>query len=398
MKLENLVFDFDKFASEMANLKEKKHFDYLVTIVGEDFGDEEGLGCIYILENTDTHERTSVKMLAKQVGEEDFVIPTVSNIWKVADLLEREVFDFYGIKFLGHPDMRRLYLRNDFKGYPFRHQGKIDNDLFISNFRYIKGAFSQHKDTTHTLLVYKDMWLDKKYVDILKNYIIKCQYTPKHYQYSDLGYITLQWVVESITSRGLDKYVEEEFYKPMKAYRTMFTPIRKYSENEIIPTVTDDCLRGAKEICGYTQDEVAAFMGGVAGEAGLFSSASDLFRIYQMLLNGGELEGKRYFKASTVKLFTTMRSSISHRGLGFDRPNLKRPNEGPCIAQAPAQCYGHSGFTGPNVWVDPVNKLVYIFLCNRVSPCPWNNVLNEIGVWGNIQKAIYDSLDRNANL
>ena len=69
MKLENLVFDFDKFASEMANLKEKKHFDYLVTIVGEDFGGEEGLGCIYILENTDTHERTSVKMLAKQVGE-----------------------------------------------------------------------------------------------------------------------------------------------------------------------------------------------------------------------------------------------------------------------------------------------------------------------------------------
>src|SRR5574344_2056043 len=126
MKLENLVFDFDKFASEMANLKEKKHFDYLVTIVGEDFGDEEGLGCIYILENTDTHERTSVKMLAKQVGEEDFVIPTVSTIWKVADLLEREVFDFYGIKFLGHPDMRRLYLRNDFKGYPFRKNYDLD--------------------------------------------------------------------------------------------------------------------------------------------------------------------------------------------------------------------------------------------------------------------------------
>ena len=133
MKLENLVFDFDKFASEMANLKEKKHFDYLVTIVGEDFGDEEGLGCIYILENTDTHERTSVKMLAKQVGEEDFVIPTVSNIWKVADLLEREVFDFYGIKFLGHPDMRRLYLRNDFKGYPFRKDWQFDDSYSLED-------------------------------------------------------------------------------------------------------------------------------------------------------------------------------------------------------------------------------------------------------------------------
>ncbi|MBR3446095.1 MAG: NADH-quinone oxidoreductase subunit C, partial [Prevotella sp.] len=89
MKLEHLVFDFDKFASEMADLKDKKHFDYLVTIVGEDFGAEEGLGCVYILENTETHERCSVKMLAKVVDGES-VIPSVINIWKVADLLERE--------------------------------------------------------------------------------------------------------------------------------------------------------------------------------------------------------------------------------------------------------------------------------------------------------------------
>ena len=65
MKLDFLSFEYDKFVSEMQNLKEKKHFDYLVTIVGEDFGPEEGLGCIYILENTETHERCSVKMLAR---------------------------------------------------------------------------------------------------------------------------------------------------------------------------------------------------------------------------------------------------------------------------------------------------------------------------------------------
>lgn len=122
MKLENIIFDFDKFASEMADLKEKKHFDYLVTIVGEDFG-EEGLGCIYILENTDTNERISVKMIAKQVGD-DYVIPTTYYIWKAANLLEREVYDFLGIKFLGHPDMRRLYLRSDFQGYPLRKDFK----------------------------------------------------------------------------------------------------------------------------------------------------------------------------------------------------------------------------------------------------------------------------------
>ncbi|MDD7529709.1 MAG: NADH-quinone oxidoreductase subunit C [Prevotellaceae bacterium] len=118
MKLNHQILTFENFPQEMKTLREKKHFDYLVTIIGEDFG-EEGLGCIYILENTDTHERISIKMIAKQIGEE-YVIPTTVPCWKAADLLEREVFDFLGIKFLGHPDMRRLYLRSDFKGYPLR--------------------------------------------------------------------------------------------------------------------------------------------------------------------------------------------------------------------------------------------------------------------------------------
>ena len=123
MKLEHKVFDFSSFAKEMADLKEKKHFDYLVTIVGEDFG-EEGLGCVYILENTDSNERISVKTIANKVDAEEWVVPSVSHLWKSANLLEREVFDFLGIKFLGHPDMRRLYLRSDFCGYPLRKDYK----------------------------------------------------------------------------------------------------------------------------------------------------------------------------------------------------------------------------------------------------------------------------------
>lgn len=118
MKLNNIELTFDNFSTEMERLKNEKHFDYLVTIVGEDFG-EEGLGCIYILENTQTHERTSTRCIAKQVGE-DYVLPTTIHLWHAADLLEREVFDFLGIKFLGHPDMRRLFLRTDFQGYPLR--------------------------------------------------------------------------------------------------------------------------------------------------------------------------------------------------------------------------------------------------------------------------------------
>ncbi|MBP7984966.1 MAG: NADH-quinone oxidoreductase subunit D [Bacteroidaceae bacterium] len=129
MKLENKIFELNNFASEMAKLKSEKHFDFLVTIVGEDFG-EEGLGCIYILENTKTNERISVK--AVDSNRENAFIPTVSNLWKGAEILEREVYDFFGIKFLGNKDMRRLYLRSDFNGYPFRK----DYDLSPENNTY----------------------------------------------------------------------------------------------------------------------------------------------------------------------------------------------------------------------------------------------------------------------
>ena len=129
MKLEHKLFELNDFAAQMAKLKNEKHFDFLVTIVGEDFG-EEGLGCVYILENTKTYERISVKVV--NPDRENAYIPTVSHLWKAADLLEREVFDFYGIKFLGHKDMRRLYLRSDFNGYPLRK----DYDMSPENNKY----------------------------------------------------------------------------------------------------------------------------------------------------------------------------------------------------------------------------------------------------------------------
>ena len=123
MKLNNIELNANDFANEMAKLRNEKHFDFLVTIVGEDFG-EEGFGCIYILENTQTYERISVKVVA--ADRENPFLPSVTSLWKAADLLEREVYDFFGIKFIGHPDMRRLYLRSDFTGYPLRKDYDMD--------------------------------------------------------------------------------------------------------------------------------------------------------------------------------------------------------------------------------------------------------------------------------
>ena len=131
MKLNNIEYSFNEFAQKMAELCNEKHYDYLVTIIGEDFG-EEGLGCIYIMENTETHERISVKTMAEQKDGKN-VIWSVSKLWKCADLLEREVYDFYGIIFLGHPDMRRLFLRSDFKGHPFLKDFKAEDGYTLDD-------------------------------------------------------------------------------------------------------------------------------------------------------------------------------------------------------------------------------------------------------------------------
>ena len=158
MKLENILIDFPDFERKMREMKEQKGYDYLVTVIGEDFG-EEGLGCIYILENTQTHQRASVKTLAKRVDGQDYVIQSVSGIWKIADFYEREVFDFLGIKFLGHPDMRRLYLRSDFKGYPLRKDFVAEDGYTLEDdrepnytCRYELDAEGEHlKETRHRL-------------------------------------------------------------------------------------------------------------------------------------------------------------------------------------------------------------------------------------------------------
>ena len=130
MKLDHILTDSANAGKELARLREAKGFDYLVTIVGEDFG-EEGLGCVYILENTQTHGRVSVKAIAERIGD-DHVLPTATGLWKAAEFLEREVYDMLGIKFTGHPDMRRLFLRSDFRGHPLRK----DYDTSPENNRY----------------------------------------------------------------------------------------------------------------------------------------------------------------------------------------------------------------------------------------------------------------------
>jgi beta-N-acetylhexosaminidase len=126
----------------------------------------------------------------------------------------------------------------------------------------------------------------------------------------------------------------------------------------------------------------------------LFSNAHDLGMLYQMLLNGGTLNGERYLKTETIKYFTAYHSEVSRRGLGFDKPekdNATRKEPYPAISVSP-QTFGHTGFTGTCVWVDPKYDLVYIFLSNRVYPTRDNPKLSQMFIRGKIQDAIYKAL------
>jgi len=134
--------------------------------------------------------------------------------------------------------------------------------------------------------------------------------------------------------------------------------------------------------------------GGVAGHAGLFSSAYDIACLMQMLMNGGTFNGKRYLKKETIDLFNEYHSTISRRGLGFDKPekdNYKRSEPYPCLSASP-KTFGHTGFTGTCTWADPQYNLVYVFLSNRVSPNGTNPLLGNLNVRPSIQEAIYAAI------
>ena len=266
-----------------------------------------------------------------------------------------------------------------------------EHSYYCSDFKFKKGLVSAKGSSVYTLHVADDMWLNKSFKNTILQKIARCDVDGKRYVYSDLGFILLQQVVEAVAKLPMDLYVAKEFYAPMGLQRTMYLPLLRYSKQEIMPTAANDFLR-RQDLCGYVHDEAAACMGGISGNAGLFSTATEVAKIYQMLLNGGELNGKRYLSEATCRLFTTETSAISRRGLGFDKPYLSDLKNSPCAPSATSAVYGHTGFTGTCTWVEPVNRTVYVFLSNRLCPNVWNTKLGEMNIRTNIQEAIYKSL------
>lgn len=215
----------------------------------------------------------------------------------------------------------------------------------------------------------------------------------KTYLYSCVNFILLKEIIETVSGTPMDVFLDREFYQRLKLNNMAYLPLRMHKKEEIAPTVKTRYPRNGV-IQGIVYDPDAAFLGGVSGNAGLFATARDVATVYQMLLNEGELDGKRYLSAETCKLFTMTTSASGRRGLGFDKPVPSYPKHSPCCISAPSAVYGHTGYTGTSCWVDPVNSLVYVFLSNRTYPNDGVNKLAKMDIRTRIQEVIYQSMKK----
>ena len=251
--------------------------------------------------------------------------------------------------------------------------------------------YSRDSSETHPVKVADNYYLRKDYFKqvmwpLMLNSALSNQ---GKYVYSDLSMYFMKDMVERQSGKAMESYVMDQFYKPLGMTRAGFNPRLRFPKEEIIPTEDDKEFRKTL-LEGYVHDQGAAMVGGVSGHAGLFSNANDLAILYQMILNGGIYGGTRYFKTETVKMFTAKQSAISRRGLGFDRWDEESTKGYPSKLASPLT-FGHTGYTGTCVWVDPKYNLVYVFLSNRVNPGVTSKLI-DLNIRGRIQDVIYEAI------
>lgn len=261
-----------------------------------------------------------------------------------------------------------------------------------ANGKPIPGIYNSTSSDSFSIQVAKDFFLANAWEDSIRDKILASRLGPQDkYVYSDNDFILLGKIAEEITGMPLDAFVKKTFYAPMGLSSIGFHPLNFAAEKRIVPTEEETKFR-TQLLRGYVHDPGSAMMGGVAGHAGLFSSAYDIAAIMQMLLNGGVFNGRRYFQESTVQMFTTYQSNISRRGFGFDKPekdNDKRKEPYPTASASPGT-FGHTGFTGTCTWADPENNMVFVFLSNRVHPSG-SDALLKMNVRPRIHETIYQS-------
>ena len=192
------------------------------------------------------------------------------------------------------------------------------------------------------------------------------------YRYSDLNFILLGEIVWRVSGQRLDEFSKENIFDPLKMVDTSFTPSITL-RNRIAPTTK---MADGSVLRGVVHDPSSRAMGGVTGHAGLFTTAADLARYARMWLGGGEVDGVRVLESDSVMLGRTVQTPplvTARRGLGWD---IDSPYAGPRGEVFPLGSFGHTGWTGTSLWIDPFSKSFLIFLSNRNHPSESGSVVS----------------------
>lgn len=192
-----------------------------------------------------------------------------------------------------------------------------------------------------------------------------------HFRYSDVNFILLGEIIERVAGEPLDRLAAAWIFEPLGMHDTLFRPLRRHAAARIAPTELVD----GRPLRGEVHDPTARRMGGVAGHAGMFSTAADLARYARCLLGGGALDGVRLLQPSSVAAMTTVASPpalAARRGLGWD---IDSPYSRPRGKTWPKTSFGHTGFTGCVLWVDPGSRSFYVLLSNRVHPVTGDSIV-----------------------
>ncbi len=268
------------------------------------------------------------------------------------------------------------------------------------NGKFKPKTFKTKYSSSYPTKVAENLYLHKKYEHEIFNQIIKSPLNEKkEYKYSDLGFYIFPKVIEKQSHSNFEKYVEQNFYKPLGANSLVYNAYQHFPLERIIPTENDSIFRKTL-IHGQVHDEGAAMLNGISGHAGLFGNANDMAKLMQMYLQKGYYAGKHYINRETINEFTRCQfcEEGNRRGLGFDKPFINNSSKKLADAYpAPstsAESFGHSGFTGTFVWVDPANGLIFIFLSNRVYPTRANNKIVELNIRPTLHQIFYDAIKR----
>ena len=218
----------------------------------------------------------------------------------------------------------------------------------------------------------------------------------KKYVYSGLSFILFPEIIEDLSGERYEDFLSEKIYHPLGAWDLVFNPYRFYPRSRIVPTEIDTLFR-KQLIHGYVHDEAAAVMGGFSGNAGLFSTANDLLKLFEMYRRMGNYGGEQLIAEDVIKQYSSYQfpENKNRRGLGFDKPSVGEKDgtkkDYPCPGASPSS-FGHSGFTGTFAWTDPEHEITYVFLCNRVYPTRENDLLTKMNIRTAILQSLYDSI------